>query len=139
MALAFSSLTDRAACDAATAELEFELKTFTARDVVGEVADERASRTQSSTASQLAKVNAQIASKDILLATPGLDAELLETTTDERAALLVRRTALTRRNRLASGLARFLADVDAEQVNSQIATLTAAKDGVATHRATLLS
>lgn len=137
MALDYSSLTDRAICDAAIAELEFELKTYTARDLVSEVTDARANRTQSSTAAQLAKVNSQIAQKDLLLATPGLDPDTFETTTDERAALLVRRTALTKRNRLASGLDRFLANVDAEQVNSQIATLTTAKDGVAARRATL--
>ncbi|SHJ10181.1 hypothetical protein SAMN02745146_2288 [Hymenobacter daecheongensis DSM 21074] len=137
MALDFSSLTDRATCDAATAEIEFELNTFNAREVVGDVADQRATRTKTSTAAQLAKVNSKIASADILLATAGIDAELLETTTDERAALLVQQTRLIKRNRLATGLARFLADVDAAQVEAQVATLTAIKDGIAAHRATL--
>ncbi|GAB3869976.1 hypothetical protein GCM10028824_17920 [Hymenobacter segetis] len=137
MALDYSSLTDRALCDAATAEVEFELKTFTTRDAVGELADDRATRAKSDTTSQLAKVNAKIASADAVLAAPGIDAELLETTTDERAALVVQQTRLTKRNRLSSGLTRFLADVDAEQVSTQIATLNTVKAGIATHRATL--
>ncbi|GAA4028976.1 hypothetical protein GCM10022409_11360 [Hymenobacter glaciei] len=133
----YSSLTDRAMCDAATAEIEFELKTYTTRVAQGELTDTRSERTATSTTAQLAKVNAQIGTQDILLATPGLDAETLQAATDERAALLVRRTALTKRNRLASGLDRFLADVDAEQVTAQVATLTAVKEGIATRRAAL--
>ncbi|GAB3590689.1 hypothetical protein [Hymenobacter daeguensis] len=137
MALDYSSLTDRAMCDAATAEIEFELKTYTTRQAQGELTDTRSERTATTTTAQLAKVNAQIATQDILLATAGLDADTLEAATDERAALLVRRTALTKRNRLASGLDRFLADVDGEQMEAQVATLNTAKAGIAAHRATL--
>lgn len=72
-----------------------------------------------------------------MLATAGIDDETREATTDERAALLVQRTRLTKRNRLATGLTRFLSDVDAEQVANQVTTLTAAKDGVAAHKSTL--
>lgn len=49
MALDFNTLTTRAECDAAITELDFELKTYTTRDVVGELADDRADRTQAST------------------------------------------------------------------------------------------
>lgn len=133
----YSSLTDRAMCDAATAEIEFELKTYTTRVAQGELTDTRSVRTATSTSAQLVRVNALISTQDILLATPGLDAETLQDATDERAALLVRRTALAKRNRLASGLDRFLADVDAEQVAAQVAMLTTVKEGIAAHRATL--
>ncbi len=137
MAVDYSLLTDRAMCDAATAEINFELKTYTTRVAQGELTDTRTERTATSTTAQLARVNAQIATQDILLATPGLDADTLSVAADEHAALLVRRTALTKRNRLASGLDRFLADVDTDQVAAQVATLTTAKEGVATRRAAL--
>ena len=133
----YSSLTDRALCDAATAEIEFALKTFTTREAVGELADTRSERSKNSTAAQLAKVNARIGTQDVLLATSGLDADSLQEATDERADLLVQRTKLTKRNRLVTGLALFMADVDAEQVDAQVTTLNTIKAGIATHRATL--
>lgn len=137
MALDYSSLTDRAMCDAATAEIDFELLTFTTREVVGTLADTRTERSKNSTSAQLAAVNSKIAAADILLATAGIDPDLLEKTTDDRAALLVRRTTLTKRGRNAAGLDHFLSDVDAEQVDTQVATLTTIKSGIVAHRATL--
>ena len=139
MAADYSLLTNWAMCDQATAEIEFELKTFTTREAQGELADTRSTRTATTTTAELAKVNSLIGSKDVLLATTGLDADTIQQATDERAALLVRRTSLTKRGRLASGLDRFLTDVDAEQVANQVATLTTVKAGVATRRATLTS
>lgn len=137
MPVAYSFLTDRAQCDSATAEIDFEMLTFTARDVNANLTDVRADRTQTTTTAQLAQVNGKIASTDAVLASPGIDAETRETATDERAALLVRRTALTKRNRLATGVTRFLADVDVEQIDAQVAVLNTVKAGIATHRATL--
>ena len=137
MILFYATLTDRAMCDAALAEVNFELKTFATRDANLELADDRADRSQTSTAAQLAKVNAKIATQDILLATPGLDAETLETAGDERAALLVQQKRLTKRGQQSSGVSRFLADVDAQQIADQVATLTAVRDGITAHRATL--
>ena len=133
----YSSLTTRAECDTATTEVDFEMRTFASRDTAGDLAGERAERTQASTASQLAKVDAKIASANAVLAAPGIDADLQETTTDELAALQVQRTKLVKRGRLSTGVVRFLAVVDAEQVAQQVATLTAVKAGIATHRATL--
>ena len=137
MAVDSALLTDRAICDSATAEIEFELKTYTTREAVGELADTRTERSKNSTAVQLAVVNSKIAAADILLATAGIDPDLLEKTTDDRAALLVRRTTLTKRGRNAEGLNHFLSEVDAEQVDAQVATLTTVKAGIATRRATL--
>ena len=140
MAVDSALLTDRAMCDAATAEIEFELKTHTTREAVGELAelaDTRTERSKNSTAAQLAVVNSKIAAADILLATAGIDPDLLEKTTDNRAALLVRRTTLIKRGRNAEGLNHFLSEVDAEQVDAQMATLTTVKAGIATRRATL--
>lgn len=133
----YSSLTDWALCDAATAEIEFALKTFITREAVGELADTRSERSKTSTAAQLAKVNARIGTQDILLASSGIDAETQQEATDERADLLVQRTKLIKRNRLVSGLALFMADVAAEQVDAQVATLNTVKAGIVTHRTTL--
>ena len=110
----FSALTTRAECDAATAEVAFELRTFTARDVVADVSGERADRSQASTSTELAKTDTKIANAQALLAAPGISAETREEATDELAALQVQRTRLAKRQRQAGGLPRFLALVDAE-------------------------
>ncbi|MDO7876794.1 hypothetical protein Q5H93_18760 [Hymenobacter sp. ASUV-10] len=133
----YSSLKTREECDLAKAEVEFERRTYANRDEDADIADVRAGRTQASTTSQLAKVEARIASANAVLAAPGIDAELQETTTDELAALQVQRTRLVKRQRQSSGLARFLAAVDAEQVAAQVATLTTIIAGIDAHRATL--
>lgn len=133
----YSSLKTREECDLAKAEVEFERRTFANRDEDADIADVRAGRTQASATSQLAKVEARIASANAVLAAPGIDAELQETTTDELAALQVQRTRLVKRQRQSTGLARFLAAVDAEQVAAQVAALTAIIAGIDAHRATL--
>ena len=139
MTVDYALLTDRAMCDAATAEIDFELKTFTTREAQGGLTDTRSTRTATTTTAELAKTNSLIASKDVLLATPGLDAVTLQDAADERAALLVHRTALTKRGRLTSGLDRFLTEVNGAQIDTQVTTLTTIKAGIATHRATLTS
>jgi hypothetical protein len=137
MALDYSKLTDFAACDKATKALEIERKSFLVRDLSLELADDRAGVSQSATAQQLAKVESKITSANVLLATPGIDPELVDETNDELAALLVRRTALLKRSAAAAAGAEFLTDVDAEQAAAQVAYLTTVIDGVAAHRATL--
>ncbi|HLK98167.1 MAG TPA: hypothetical protein VK364_10395 [Hymenobacter sp.] len=137
MPVDYSILIDRAQCDAATAEIDFELRVFTARDYNLDLADERANRSKSSITSQLAKVNSQIASADAVLATAGIDEETRETTTDERAALLVLRTRLQKRARQALGTNRFLDNVDTEQIAIQVALLTTVKAGIAQRRTEL--
>ncbi|MDQ2770819.1 MAG: hypothetical protein M3Y54_09995 [Bacteroidota bacterium] len=139
MLIDYDLLTDHAMCDKATEEVDFKLLTYSTHDAVGVLTDTRANRSQSSTAAQLSVVNSKIAAADILLATAGIEPGLLEKTTDERAALLVRRTTLSKRGRNADGLDHFLSEVDAEQVDTQVAALTTIKAGIATHRATLTS
>lgn len=135
----FSALTTRAECDAATAEVTFELRTFTARDAVADISGERADRSQASTTTDLAKTDTKIANAQALMAAPGISAETREEATDELAALQVQRTRLAKRQRQAGGLPRFLALVDAEQVAAQVATLTTVQQGIAAHRTTLSS
>ncbi|WP_046245332.1 hypothetical protein [Hymenobacter terrenus] len=133
----YSSPTTWAECDEAKEELDFELKTFTVRDASLDLAFERADRSKASTSSELAKVDSKIASNTALLGVASIDAQTREEATDELAALQVRRTTLTKRKRLTTGVVRFLGEVDAEQIASQVATLTAIRDGIAPHRATL--
>lgn len=133
----YALLTTQAECDTATAELDFELRTFSTRDANLDLADERGERAQASAAAQLAALDGKIAAALNLLAAPGIDPALQETTTDDLALLQAQRTKLAKRTRQQAGVRRFLASVDAQQVADQVATLTAAKTGVAAHRATL--
>lgn len=135
--LDYTILTDRAQCDQATEEIDFELKAFSARDLNADVADDRADRSKTTTTIQLAKVNGEIASLDYRLAQPGLDATVLTDLGDEREAFVVQRKKLMKRNAQVTGVERFLAAVDVEQIAQQVATLTQVKAGIAAHRATL--
>lgn len=137
MAIDYSVLTTRAECDAATQELDFELKTFATRDANLDLADDRAGRAKDNTAAQLSKVNGEIASLDYRLAQPGLDATTQADLADEREGYVVQRKKLEKRNRQATGPNRLLADVDAEQIAIQVALLNQVKAGIAAHRATL--
>ena len=56
----YSFLTNWAQCDAAKADVEFELKTFSYRDTGLEITDERASRSQASGVAALAKKDGEI-------------------------------------------------------------------------------
>ncbi|MFD2784132.1 hypothetical protein [Hymenobacter rubripertinctus] len=133
----YTILITRADCDTATAELDFELKTFSTRDATLDLADERGDRAQASASAQLASLDGRIAAAENLLAATGIAAELREATTDDLALLRAQRTKLDKRTRQQGGVRRFLAAVDAQQVADQVATLTAARAGVAAHRATL--
>ena len=137
MALDYATLTTRAECAQAIAEIDFELKAFAARDLNADVADDRADRSKTTTAAQLSKVNGEIAALDYRLAQPGLDADVAADLSDEREAYVVQRKRLEKRNRQVTGVDRFLADVDVEQIAQQVATLTGVKAGIAAHRATL--
>jgi len=110
----YSALTTRAECDTATAEVAFELRTFTARDAAADISGERADRSQASATTDLAKVATQIANAQALVAAPGISPDTRQEAPDELAALQVQRTRLAKRRRQAGGLPRFLALVNAE-------------------------
>ncbi|WP_210519871.1 hypothetical protein [Hymenobacter terricola] len=137
MAVNYASLTDWATCDTATAEIDFKLQVYTTHEVVDQLADKRSQRSKTSTSSELAAVNSKITAADILLATAGIEPGLVEKTTDERAALLVRRTTLTKRGRSTTGLDEFMGEVEGEQADTQVTALTTIKNGIVAHRATL--
>ncbi|TGE27453.1 hypothetical protein [Hymenobacter metallicola] len=137
MPLVYSSLTDRALCDAATAEIDFELLTYSARDVNSDLDDKRAERLQSSATAQLATVEARLASAEAILALPSLTADEREKKENELSSLKIQRKKLQKRLLQVSGLAEFLTDVDIAQNDQQVALLNDIKAGIAQHRTTL--
>lgn len=134
MAIDYSFLTDRAMCDAATAEIDFKLLVYTTHDAVDNLATQRSERSSSSTASKLAAVNAKITAADILLSTAGIEPSIIKENTNKRAALLVQRTTLTERGHSTEGLKRFMDDVEDEQADTQVVALNTIKAGIAAHR-----
>lgn len=133
----YQLLTTWAQCDAATADVTFELKTFSVRDANLALSDDRAGRSQSAGAAALAKKDADILSAQNMLARPGITQQQDEA--DALELLVAQRKQLVKRNRTTVGTAPFLADVDAVQVQGQgqVDVLTAVLTGIAAHRATL--
>ena len=133
----YSLLTTWAECDAATADVTFELKGFSVRDASLDLSDERASRSQASGATALAKKDAEILVAQGQAAVPGLSPAQQQDAADALELLQAQRKQIVKRNRPAVGTARFLATVDATQVQAQVDTLTAVLAGIAAQRATL--
>lgn len=139
MPLDFSKLPNWGACDKAKKALLIERKSFQYRDLGIELADDRSAAQETDTNRLLNRVNSKISSANILIATPGLDAEAVTEAQDELAALLVQRTRLLKRGSGAEDGSGFLTDVDAEQAAMQVAYLTTVIDQVDAHRLTLTS
>ena len=139
MAASLSTLTTRAECDDALKGLTAELATYQHRDSNTTYADGLAQTRATTTAGRLAKATDDVAHYTIEAARAGL------TPTELRRAQGALITATAQHGRLAlattaqTGSEAYLADVDADQIDAQIATLTAAKTGVTAHRATLAS
>ena len=135
----YSFLTNWAQCDAAKADVEFELKTFSYRDTGLEITDERASRSQASGVAALAKKDGEILTAQGQAALPGLTAQQKQDADDAVELLQAQRKRIVKDNRVSAGTARFLGTVDAAQVQGQVDVLTAALAGITTRRAVLTS
>ena len=133
----YSFLTTWAECDAAKADVEFELKTFSYRDTGLDLAGERASRSQTSGAAALAKKDSDILAAQNQAAVAGLTPQQKQDADDEVELLQAQRKKIVKANRVSAGTDRFLATVDAAQVQGQVDVLTAALAGIAARRATL--
>ncbi|WP_143069747.1 MULTISPECIES: hypothetical protein [Hymenobacter] len=133
----YSLLTTWAECDAATADVNFELKTYSYRDTGLDLADERADRSQASGAAALAKKDGEILTAQGQAALPGLTPQQQQDALDNLELLQAQRKKIMRSNRSTAGTDRFLKTVDAAQVQGQVDVLTAALAGIAAHRATL--
>ncbi|MBG8553637.1 hypothetical protein [Hymenobacter guriensis] len=131
------TLKTQADCDAATASLTLELRTYQHRDYNLNYADENAATQATTNAARLAKATADVARYTEDLARPG------QTPAEKTRTQLALITATAQRDRYAltsealTGASAYLSDVDADQIDAQVAVLTAAKAAVAAHRATL--
>ncbi|UYZ63951.1 hypothetical protein [Hymenobacter weizhouensis] len=137
MALELSTLTTRAECDEALVDLQAELDGYEQRTSNLEFSDRQAQRTQADVAGQLAGVEAEIAAHTAILAQTNLTPALRRQSEGKLRRANDRRDNLNDRGSARSGAARFLADVDAEQVAAQVTVLTNAISQVTAHRATL--
>ncbi len=135
----YSFLTTWAECDAAKTDVEFELKTFNYRDTGLEISDERTSRSHASGVAALAKKDGEILTAQGQAAVAGLTAQQVQDANDKVELLQAQRKQIVKANRVSAGTARFLATVDAAQVQGQVDVLTAALAGIATRRAQLTS
>ena len=133
----YSFLTTWAECDAAKTDVEFELKTFSYRDTGLDLAGERAARSQTSGAAALAKKDGEILIAQGQAAVAGLTPQQQEDAEDAVELLQAQRKKIVKSNRVSAGTDRFLATVDAAQVQGQVDVLTAALAGIAARRATL--
>ena len=133
----YSLLTTWAECDAATADVNFELKTYSYRDTGLDLADARADRSQASGAAALAKKDGEILTAQGQAALPGLTPQQQQDALDNVELLQAQRKKIMRGNRTSAGTDRFLKTVDAAQVQGQVDVLTAALAGIAAQRATL--
>jgi hypothetical protein len=135
----YSLLITWAECYAATADVEFELETFSYRDSGLDLAGKRATRSQTAGAAAIAKKDSEILIAQGQAAVAGLTPEQQQDAEDEVELLQAQRKKLMKANRSSAGTDRFLATVDAAQVQGQVDILTAALAGIATRRAQLSS
>ena len=133
----YLQLTTWAQCDAATADVTFELKTFNYRDTGLDLAGERASRSQAAGQATLAKKDAEIIIAQGQAAVPGLTPQQQLDAADALELLVAQRKKIMRDNRVSIGTDRFLGTVDAAQVQGQVDVLTTTLAGIATRRAAL--
>jgi hypothetical protein len=133
----YSFLTNWAECDAAKTDVEFELKTFSYRDTGLDLAGERASRSQTAGAAALAKKDGEILVAQGQAAVAGLTAQQQEDADDAVELLQAQRKKIVKSNRVSAGTARFLATVDAAQVQGQVDVLADALKGIDDRRAKL--
>jgi hypothetical protein len=121
-----NTLKDWAQCNEAQAALEAELDGYQNRDQNQAFKDRQAGRTDATTASQLAKTTDQVAYLTQQLAGTSLSAADRTRYEDQLLTANYQKARLTRRAASAGGAASFLADVDIDQVDAQVAVLTGA-------------
>lgn len=130
-------LTTKAECDTALASLTKEKATYAHRDYNQTYADGVAADRATTTAASLAKATADVAHYTTEVARPGLSASELRAAQRSLNAAVYRRDNLTLTSGDLSGPTAYLTDVDADQVDAQLATLDAAIAAVTAHKATL--
>ena len=127
-----NSLKDRAQCLEAQAALEAELDGYQTRDTVNAYQDRQSNRADATATTRLAAAADKVTYLTQQFATPSLapadrrrfEAQLLTAT--------YQKARLTTRTADAGGAAGFLADVDVDQVDAQVAVLSGAIAAVKT-------
>jgi hypothetical protein len=139
MAADINLLTTQADCDQALASLTKEKGTYEHRDYNQSYADTQATDRATTVAAQLAKATDDVAHYTTEAARTGLTPA--ETRAARRAliAATARRDNLTLSSDSTTGSTAYLADVDADQIDAQIATLNTAIQAVTARKAALPS
>ena len=127
-----NTLKDRAQCLEAKASLETELDGYQNRDQNQAFQDRKAGRAEATVASQLAKATDQVAYLTQQLAGTSLSAADRDRYEDQLLTATYQQSRLARRAASAGGVTSFLADVDVDQVDAQVAVLTGAIAAVQT-------
>ena len=132
-----SLLTTPADCDTALASLTKEKAAYARRDYNQTYSDAAATDRAATIATQLAKATDDVAHYTAEVARPGITDAELRAAKRSLIAARSRRDNLELSGETTSGPASYLADVDADQVDAQLATLDAAIQAVSARRATL--
>ncbi|MGI4870919.1 MAG: hypothetical protein ACRYFX_07045 [Janthinobacterium lividum] len=130
-------LTTKAECDVALASLTKERATYAHRDYNQTYADGVATDRATTTTAQLAKAQDDVAHYTAEVARPGLKDSEKRATQRSLNAAVYRRDNLLLSNAAVSGPTAYLTDVDADQVDGQIAVLDAAIAAVTARKAAL--
>lgn len=132
-----SLLTTRAECDLTLASLTKEKAAYARRDYNQTYFDSAATDRATTTAAQLAKAKDDVTRYTADVARVGLTPAELRASQRALIAATARRDNLQLSNDTLTGDAAYLADVDADQVDAQLATLEAAMQAVTARRAAL--
>ncbi|TGE20115.1 hypothetical protein [Hymenobacter elongatus] len=137
MALDLSILTTQAECGEVLDDLTAELASYQNRDTNLDYADTRSEQVKAKVKALLAGVEAEITAFTTILATADLPENVRKQNETKLRRATFRRANLNDQGSARSNAERFLAAVDAEQVDAQVAVLTSAQTKVTERRATL--
>ncbi|MBT9394317.1 hypothetical protein KLP40_14190 [Hymenobacter sp. NST-14] len=121
-----NTLQNRAQCLTAKASLEAELDGYQNRDQNLAFQERREGRTEASVATRLASATNQVNYLTDQLARPDLSATDRQRYQNQLLTANYQKAKLQNRSAGSGGAAAFLADVDADQIDAQVALLTGA-------------
>ncbi|GAB3863970.1 hypothetical protein GCM10028824_00890 [Hymenobacter segetis] len=139
MAADVNLLTTKADCDQALTSLTKEKGTYAHRDYNQTYADTQATDRATTVAAQLAKATDDVAHYTTEAARTGLTEGEKRAAQRALIAATARKANLELSNSAVSGPTAYLADVDADQIDAQIATLDASIKAVEDRKAALPS
>ena len=126
MAYNVNTLKDRAQCLEAKASLEAEIDGYQNRDQNLDYQDRREDRADASAATRLATAISQVSYLTEQLARPDLSAKDRRRYEDQLLTTNYQKARLQNRTADSGGAAAFLTEVDADQVDAQVALLSGA-------------